>query len=73
MGNHCIRTFGFEQGLRGKLENKITCDLCAALINRKGIARHKKTSKCKNSSDTSSTQSGSSTSIASDLITIEPN
>ena len=66
VGNHCIREFGFKPALRGKLENKITCDLCGALVNKKGIARHKKTSKCKNNNDASSTQSNSSTSIGTD-------
>ena len=46
VGNHGIRRFGFKPALRGKLENKITCDLCGALVHKKGIARHKKTSKC---------------------------
>ena len=73
VGNHCIRQFGFKPALRGKLENKITCDLCGALVNKKGIARHKKTSKCKNNNDASSTPSSSSTSIGAAQITIEPN
>jgi hypothetical protein len=72
VGNHCIRQFGFEPALRGKLENNITCDLCGALVTWKGIARHEKTSKCKNNNDTSSTPLSSSTSIGSDQITIEP-
>ena len=73
VGNHCFRQFGFEPALRGKLENKITCELCGALVNRKGIARHKKTSRCKHNNDTSSTPSSRSTSIGSDQSTIEPN
>ena len=66
VGNRCIRRFGFKPVLRGKLENKITCELCGALVNKKGIARHKNTRKCKNNNDTSSTPSSSSTSIGTD-------
>ena len=57
VGNRCIKTWGFDPAIRGKLENKIKCDLCGSLVNKKGIAKHKKTGKCRNNSDTSSTQS----------------
>ena len=48
LGNHCIKKWGFEPALRGKLENKIECDFCGCLVDRKGIARHKKRPKCIN-------------------------
>ena len=48
VGNHCIKRMGFDPAIRGKLENKIKCDLCGSLVLKKGMARHKKTTKCKN-------------------------
>ena len=48
LGNHCINKWGFNPAIRGKIENKVKCDLCGSLVNKKGFARHKKTQKCKN-------------------------
>ena len=70
VGNSCVKRFGFEPALRGKLENKLKCDLCGSLVNKKGIARHKKTSKCKHNRDTSSINSNCSTSVGSDSVSI---
>ena len=48
LGNHCIKKWGFEPAIRGKIENKVKCDFCGCLVDRKGIARHKKRPKCMN-------------------------
>ena len=48
VGNHCIKKWGFDPAIRGKLENKIKCDLCGSLVLKRGMARHKRTTKCKN-------------------------
>ena len=47
LGNHCIKKWGFTPAIRGK-GKKVECDVCGAVVNKAGITRHKKTTKCKN-------------------------
>ena len=65
VGNHCIKRFGFSNAVNGDASKKIQCDLCGALVCKKGIARHKRTPRCINNrkindkdNDTESTKSG---------------
>lgn len=66
VGNHCIKTWGFERAVIGNIKNKIKCDLCNAMVCRKGIARHKRRPCCINNrkvkadNETESTNSGGS-------------
>ena len=64
LGNHCIKKWGFDPAIRGKIENKVKCDLCGSLVNKKGFARHKKTQNCKN--NTESTKCSDNGSVSSD-------
>ena len=74
VGNHCIKRMGFDPAIRGKLENKIKCDLCGSLVLKRGMARHKRTTKCKNNtinklsndSTTESTTCSDAGSVSSD-------
>ena len=47
VGNHCIRTWGIKPALRGK-GLKVECDVCGSMVNKSGLARHQKTTKCRN-------------------------
>ena len=66
VGNHCIKTWGFNNAVRGDPKSKIECDLCGSMVSKKGMAKHKKTMKCKNNrknnndNDTESTRSSDS-------------
>jgi hypothetical protein len=64
VGNHCIKTWGFTNAIRGK-GKKIECVTCGAIVNKYGLKRHYKTKKCKTKGDTLSTVS---TSIGSDSL-----
>ena len=47
LGNHCINKWGFTPAIRGK-GKKVECELCGSMVNKSGLARHQKTTKCRN-------------------------
>ena len=69
LGNHCIKTFGFINAIRGK-GKKIQCVTCGSIVNKSGFKRHCETSKCKNHKFNlkCETSSDVSTSIGSDSV-----
>ena len=47
LGNHCINKWVFTPAMRGK-GKKVECELCGSMVNKSGLARHQKTTKCRN-------------------------
>ncbi len=45
VGNHCIKKWGIKPAMRGK-GLKVECNVCGAMVNKSGLARHHKTRKC---------------------------
>jgi hypothetical protein len=73
VGNHCIKKWGIKPAMRGK-GLKVECDVCGAMLNKSGLARHHKTRKCQGiaslkheaDSSTISTTASDTSSISND-------
>ena len=65
VGNHCIKTYGFEVAIRGTGVVHNCEKYCEATVNKSGMKRHQQTNKCRQRRE-AYTSSTISTSVRSD-------